>query len=52
MLLEALRTEVLEAVAKLAYNTLTLVPGHRGVSQALLDRRYFRKHGTSATYRQ
>jgi L-ribulose-5-phosphate 4-epimerase len=43
---------VLEAVAKMAYNTLTLVPGHRGVSQALLDRHYFRKHGASATYGQ
>src|ERR1700710_172203 len=36
---------VLEAVAKMAYNTLTLVRGHKGVSQALLDRHYFRKHG-------
>ena len=43
---------VLEAVAKMAYNTLTLVPGHRGVSQALLDRHYFRKHGAAATYGQ
>jgi L-ribulose-5-phosphate 4-epimerase len=43
---------VLEAVAKMAYNTLTLVPGHQGVSQALLDRHYFRKHGATATYGQ
>jgi L-ribulose-5-phosphate 4-epimerase len=43
---------VLEAVAKMAYNTLTLVPGHEGVSQALLDRHYFRKHGANATYGQ
>jgi L-ribulose-5-phosphate 4-epimerase len=43
---------VLEAVAKMAYNTLTLVPGHQGVSQALLDRHYFRKHGPKATYGQ
>lgn len=43
---------VLEAVAKMAYNTLTLVPGHKGVSQALLDRHYFRKHGANATYGQ
>lgn len=43
---------VLEAVAKMAYNTLTLVPGHPGVSQALLDRHYFRKHGAAATYGQ
>jgi L-ribulose-5-phosphate 4-epimerase len=43
---------VLEAVAKMAYHTLTLVPGHPGVSQALLDRHYFRKHGATATYGQ
>jgi L-ribulose-5-phosphate 4-epimerase len=43
---------VLEAVAKMAYNTLTLVPGHAGVSQSLLDRHYFRKHGPKATYGQ
>ncbi|WP_275951543.1 L-ribulose-5-phosphate 4-epimerase [Granulicella sp. dw_53] len=43
---------VLEAVAKMAYKTLTLVPGHPGVSQALLDRHYFRKHGATATYGQ
>ena len=43
---------VLEAVARMAYRTLTLVPGHPGVSQALLDRHYFRKHGASATYGQ
>jgi L-ribulose-5-phosphate 4-epimerase len=43
---------VLEAVAKMAYNTLTLVPNHKGVSQSLLDRHYFRKHGTKATYGQ
>ena len=43
---------VLEAVAKMAYRTLTLAPGHAGVSQALLDRHYFRKHGASATYGQ
>jgi L-ribulose-5-phosphate 4-epimerase len=43
---------VLEAVAKMAYKTLTLAPGHPGVSQALLDRHYFRKHGSAATYGQ
>ena len=43
---------VLEAVAKMAYNTLTLVANHKGVSQALLDRHYFRKHGVNATYGQ
>ncbi|MEO6804884.1 MAG: L-ribulose-5-phosphate 4-epimerase [Edaphobacter sp.] len=43
---------VLEAVAKMAYNTLTLNPTCEGVSQALLNRHYFRKHGSTATYGQ
>jgi len=43
---------VLEAVAKMAYRTLTLRAGAESVSQALLDRHYFRKHGAAATYGQ
>jgi len=43
---------VLEAVAQMAYNTLTLRANAQGVSQALLDRHYFRKHGPKATYGQ
>ena len=43
---------VLEAVARMAYNTLTLRSECAGVSQALLDRHYFRKHGAKATYGQ
>jgi L-ribulose-5-phosphate 4-epimerase len=43
---------VLEAVARMAYRTLTLKPHAEGVSQALLDRHYFRKHGAKATYGQ
>ena len=43
---------VLEAVAHKAYRTLTLNPHAKGVSQALLDRHYFRKHGAKATYGQ
>lgn len=43
---------LLEAVARMAYFTMTLNPGCRGVSQALLDRHYFRKHGAKATYGQ
>jgi L-ribulose-5-phosphate 4-epimerase len=43
---------VLEAVARMAYRTLTLTAGCAGVSQALLDRHYFRKHGAEATYGQ
>lgn len=43
---------VLEAVARMAYRTLTLKANAEGVSQALLDRHYFRKHGANATYGQ
>ena len=43
---------VLEAVARMAYRTLTLKAHAEGVSQALLDRHYFRKHGPKATYGQ
>ncbi len=43
---------VLEAVARMAYRTLTLNPDGGGVSQALLDRHYYRKHGPAATYGQ
>jgi L-ribulose-5-phosphate 4-epimerase len=43
---------VLEAVAKMAYRTLTLNPNAVGVSQALLDQHYFRKNGAKATYGQ
>ena len=43
---------VLEAVARMAYYTAALNPETQGVSQALLDRHYFRKHGAKATYGQ
>jgi L-ribulose-5-phosphate 4-epimerase len=43
---------VLEAVARMAFFTATLHPQCGGVSQALLDRHYFRKHGAKATYGQ
>jgi L-ribulose-5-phosphate 4-epimerase len=43
---------VLEAVAKMAWVTFQINPNARQVSQALLDRHYFRKHGTEATYGQ
>jgi L-ribulose-5-phosphate 4-epimerase len=43
---------VLEAIARMAFYTATLNPGARGVSQGLLDRHYFRKHGEKATYGQ
>ena len=43
---------VLEAVAKMAWVTLQINPNARQVSQGLLDRHYFRKHGETATYGQ
>jgi len=42
----------LEYVARMALNTMLLRPDSPGVSQALLDRHYFRKHGAAATYGQ
>jgi L-ribulose-5-phosphate 4-epimerase len=43
---------VLEYVARMAFHTTTLNPECKAVSQALLDRHYFRKHGAHATYGQ
>ncbi len=43
---------VLELIAQMAIFTVTLNPQCAGVSQALIDRHYFRKHGASATYGQ
>ncbi len=43
---------VLEACARMAYRTLTLKSEANVVTQALLDRHYFRKHGPKATYGQ
>lgn len=43
---------VLEAVARMAYRTVLLKANAAEVSQALLDRHYFRKHGARATYGQ
>jgi L-ribulose-5-phosphate 4-epimerase len=43
---------VLESIARMAYYTATLNPDCRGISQALLDRHHFRKHGVKATYGQ
>lgn len=42
---------VLEYVAKMALHTVSL-KHDAGVSQSLLDRHYFRKHGAKATYGQ
>ena len=43
---------VLEAVARMAYRTVSLEANSAEVSPALLDRHYFRKHGKDATYGQ
>ncbi|MBI2253954.1 MAG: L-ribulose-5-phosphate 4-epimerase AraD [Proteobacteria bacterium] len=43
---------VLEFVARMAVHTMALRPDGAGISQALLDRHYFRKHGAKATYGQ
>jgi L-ribulose-5-phosphate 4-epimerase len=43
---------VLETVARMAILTLSINPECAGVSKALLDRHYFRKHGPKATYGQ
>jgi L-ribulose-5-phosphate 4-epimerase len=43
---------ILEYVARMAFTTAALCPEGAGVSQALLDRHYFRKHGANATYGQ
>ena len=43
---------VLEAVARMAFTTTMLNGECGGVSQALLDRHYHRKHGVNATYGQ
>jgi len=44
--------EMLELVARMAWKTAMLRADCTGVSQALLDRHYFRKHGAAATYGQ
>ncbi len=44
--------EMLEFVARMAYKTVTLRADCVGVSQTLLDRHYYRKHGAAATYGQ
>jgi L-ribulose-5-phosphate 4-epimerase len=43
---------ILESVARMAYYTIQLRPESSGVSQALLNRHYLRKHGVKASYGQ
>lgn len=43
---------LLETVARIAFYTATINADYQGISQALQDRHYFRKHGAKATYGQ
>ena len=43
---------VLEEVARIARHTLAVNPGATPISQALLDKHFFRKHGAKAYYGQ
>jgi L-ribulose-5-phosphate 4-epimerase len=43
---------VLEELARMAYLTLTINPSVPPLKQALVDKHYFRKHGTDAYYGQ
>lgn len=43
---------VLEELAKMAQLTLSINPGATSIKQALIDKHYFRKHGTDAYYGQ
>jgi L-ribulose-5-phosphate 4-epimerase len=43
---------VLEFTARMALNSLALTPGLGPISQVLLDKHFFRKHGPGAYYGQ
>jgi L-ribulose-5-phosphate 4-epimerase len=43
---------IVEYVARMAFYTRVMRPDSAGVSQALLDRHYLRKHGANASYGQ
>ena len=43
---------VLEQIAAIALGTITINPGQKRISQALLDKHYLRKHGKNAYYGQ
>jgi L-ribulose-5-phosphate 4-epimerase len=45
-------SHVLELVAMMAQNSLTLNPGLKPISETLLDRHFLRKHGENAYYGQ
>jgi L-ribulose-5-phosphate 4-epimerase len=43
---------VLEELARMAFHTLVLAPGHPPIPQCLLDKHFLRKHGDTAYYGQ
>jgi L-ribulose-5-phosphate 4-epimerase len=43
---------ILEEVARMALDTLSINPGALPIAQALLDQHFFRKHGSGASYGQ
>jgi L-ribulose-5-phosphate 4-epimerase len=43
---------IVEELAAMAWQTLTINPGAQPISQALRDKHHFRKHGPKATYGQ
>lgn len=43
---------VLEEIAKMAFMTFAIDPGRRTIEKELLDKHFFRKHGTGAYYGQ
>ena len=50
---EAAHTAVIvEELAAMAWQTLTINPAARPISDALRDKHHFRKHGPGATYGQ
>ena len=50
---EAAHTAVIvEELAAMAWQTLTINPAAAPISEALRDKHYFRKHGPKATYGQ
>ncbi|HTE89466.1 MAG TPA: hypothetical protein VK639_10950 [Terriglobales bacterium] len=52
MLLQQLREEVLEAVARTAYFTITINHAAQPIGSGLHDKHYLRKHGSEAYYGQ
>ena len=49
---EAHTAVIVEELAAMAWQTLTINPDAEPISQALRDNHHFRKHGPTATYGQ